>query len=71
MFIFIHMNSQTILKEYKQNIIKKSQVKDLHSVNVKVDRSFVYFPKAIKLFHIYDCPQSDRQKLYLTFSKRS
>lgn len=74
-YYIVHFHSHEFTNNFKRVQTKyhkkKSQVKDLHSVNVKVDRSFVYFPKAIKLFHIYDCPQSDRQKLYLTFSKRS
>lgn len=75
--IFIYMNSQTILKRIQLNChekkkpISEPKVQDLHSFNVKVKTgSFVYFPKAIKLFHIYDCTTSDRQKLYLTFYKR-
>lgn len=75
--IFIYMNSQTILKRVqlkcheKKQPISEPKAQDLHSFNVKVKTgSFVYFPKAIKLFHIYDCTTSDRQKLYLTFYKR-
>lgn len=74
--IFIYMNSQTILKRvqlkcHEKKTISEPKVQDLHSFNVKVKTgSFVYFPKAIKLFHIYDCTTSDRQKLYLTFYKR-
>lgn len=67
--IFIYMNSQTILKRvqlkcHEKKPISEPKVQDLHSFNVKVKTgSFVYFPKAIKLFHIYDCTTSDRQKL--------
>lgn len=74
--IFIYMNSQTILKrvqlkchEKKTNIWTESPRFTLFQCESKKTGSFVYFPKAIKLFHIYDCTTSDRQKLYLTFYK--
>lgn len=55
----------------KKKTISEPKAQDLHSLDVKVKTgSFVYFPKAIKLFQIYDCTTSDRQKLYLTFYKR-
>lgn len=50
------MNSQTILKRvqlkcHEKKPISEPKVQDLHSFNVKVKTgSFVYFPKAIKLF---------------------
>lgn len=61
-YYIVHFHSYEFTNNFKRvqsncHEIPESKVQDLQSINVKVKTgSFVYFLKAIKLFHIYDCP---------------